>query len=148
MKLCFPVKADNGLESEIFGHFGSAPFFVVFDTDNEETSTINNQDLGHVHGQCNPMKALDGKMMDAIIVGGIGGGAIKGLNNKGIKVYKAGKGDIRENIKLFQAGTLTEMTMAHTCGSHAGGCGHDHGSDHGAAKGPTISNKGPVLKSI
>ncbi len=138
MKLCFPVKTDNGLESIIFGHFGSAPFFVVFDTENKEVFTINNQDLGHVHGQCNPMKALDGKMMDAIIVGGIGGGAIRGLNNKGIKVYKAGQGDIKENIELFQTGTLMEMTMAHTCGGHAGGCGHDHVSDHSSVLKPVI----------
>lgn len=65
MKLCFPVDVDNGLERRIFGHFGSAPFFVVFDTDTEEVSSIDNQDLGHIHGQCNPMKALNGKMMDA-----------------------------------------------------------------------------------
>jgi len=127
MKLCFPVKTDNGLDSNIFGHFGSAPFFVVFNTENEEVSTINNQDLNHIHGQCNPMKALNGKMMDAIIVGGIGGGAITGLNNMGIKVYKAGKGNIHEHIKFFNAGILTEMTMAHTCGGHGDACGHDHG---------------------
>ena len=132
MKLCFPVKTDSGLESGIFGHFGSAPFFVVFDTETKKTFTINNQDLDHIHGQCNPMKALDGKVVDAIIVGGIGAGAIRGLNNKGIKVYKADKGDIRENITLFEAGTLMEMTMAHTCGGHGDACGHGHGPIHGS----------------
>ena len=95
MKICFPVEVDNGLESQVFGHFGSAPFFVVFETQEKTISTINNQDLGHVHGQCNPMKALNGKMMDAIVVGGIGGGAITGLNNMGIKVYKAAKANIK-----------------------------------------------------
>ncbi|MCG8686441.1 MAG: diguanylate cyclase [Desulfobacterales bacterium] len=124
MKLCFPVKSDNGLDSKIFGHFGSAPYFVVVDTQENTSSTINNKDLDHIHGQCNPMKALNGKMVDAVIVGGIGGGAIKGLNNKGIKVYKACQGDIRENIERFSQGNLTEMTMAHTCGGHNGGCGH------------------------
>lgn len=127
MKLCFPVKSDNGLDSEIFGHFGSAPFFVVFDTDNEAISTINNQDLGHIHGQCNPMKALNGRKMDAVIVGGIGGGAITGLNNMGIKVYKAAQGTIRDHIQLFKAASLTEMNMSHTCGGHGNACGHDHG---------------------
>ena len=124
MKICFPVEVDNGLESQVFGHFGSAPFFVVFETQEKTISTINNQDLGHVHGQCNPMKALNGKMMDAIVVGGIGGGAITGLNNMGIKVYKAAKANIKDNIKLFEAGSLMEMTMAHTCGGHLGGCAH------------------------
>ena len=124
MKICFPVELDKGLESQIFGHFGSAPFFVMFDTGDKTTSTINNQDLGHIHGQCNPMKALNGKMVDAIVVGGIGAGAITGLNKMGIKVYKASKGDIQENIRLFEEGTLMEMTLAHTCGGHIGGCAH------------------------
>ena len=62
--------------------------------------------------------------MDAIVVGGIGGGAITGLNNMGIKVYKAAKGDIRENIERFEAGDLMEMTMAHTCSGHTDGCAH------------------------
>ena len=29
MKMCFPVESDQGLESKVFGHFGSAPVFVV-----------------------------------------------------------------------------------------------------------------------
>jgi predicted Fe-Mo cluster-binding NifX family protein len=124
MKICFPVESDKGVESEIFGHFGSAPLFIVFDTGDSTTSIISNQDLGHVHGQCNPMKALNGKMVDAIVVGGIGGGAITGLNNMGIKVYKASAGNITDNIQLFEADDLMEMTMAHTCGGHIGGCAH------------------------
>ena len=45
MKICFPVESDKGLDSEVFGHFGSAPIFVVFDTETKSTDTINNQDL-------------------------------------------------------------------------------------------------------
>jgi predicted Fe-Mo cluster-binding NifX family protein len=124
MKICFPVESDNGMKSEVFGHFGSAPLFVVFDTKDMALSSINNQDLGHIHGQCNPMKALNGQMVDAIVVGGIGGGAITGLNKMGIKVYKASKGNLQDNIQLFEADSLMEMTMAHTCGGHIGGCAH------------------------
>ncbi len=124
MKICFPVDNDNGLASDIFGHFGSAPFFVVYDTQNSAVSVINNRDLGHIHGQCNPMKALNNQQVDAVVVGGIGGGAITGLNNRGIKVYKAAPGTIRENIGQFEKGALMEMTMAHTCGGHIGGCAH------------------------
>ena len=100
---------------------------MVFDTEDASIFTISNQDLGHVHGQCNPMKALDGQVVDVVIVGGIGAGAIRGLNNKGIKVYKAGEGDIETNIRRFGDGGLTEMTMAHTCGGHGDECGHHHG---------------------
>ena len=30
MKICVPVEVNNGLESRPFGHFGSAPMFVVY----------------------------------------------------------------------------------------------------------------------
>lgn len=124
MKICFPVKEDNGLDSVVFGHFGSAPLFVVYDTVEDKLSSIDNQDLGHIHGKCNPLKALNGKPVDSVIVGGIGGGAITKLNNMGIKVYKATNSSIKENLDLFKDNKLTEMTMAHTCGGHIGGCIH------------------------
>ncbi len=31
MKICFPVEQHEGLESQVYGHFGSAPSFVVVD---------------------------------------------------------------------------------------------------------------------
>jgi predicted Fe-Mo cluster-binding NifX family protein len=40
MKICFPVESDKGLDSEVFGHFGSAPTFVVFDTEAKSIDTI------------------------------------------------------------------------------------------------------------
>ncbi len=124
MQICFPVEVDKGLESEVFGHFGSAPFFVVFDTQAKSVHTINNQDLGHVHGMCNPLKALNGKKVDAIVVGGIGAGAINKLNEMGIKVFKALNGSVEENLGFFETSTLTEMTVKQACGGHEGGCDH------------------------
>ncbi len=128
MKICFPVKSDKGLDSEVFGHFGSAPIFVVFDTETKAVDTINNQDLGHVHGKCNPLKALDGNIVDAVIVGGIGGGAMNKLKKAGIKVYKSSETKVQDNITLFENNSLSEFSKEHTCGGHGDGCGHDHGN--------------------
>ncbi len=124
MKLCFPVESDLGIESEVFGHFGSTPNFIVFDTESKSIETINNQDLGHAHGQCNPLAALNGKMVDALVVGGIGAGAVNKLNGMGIKVYRAIKGTVRDNMGAFESNTMSELTIDHACGGHAGGCGH------------------------
>lgn len=123
MKLCFPVKENSGLDSIVFNHFGSSPLFIVFNTDTDETSVINNQDLGHVHGKCNPFKALNGEIVDAIIVGGIGAGAIKKLNSMGIKVYRASEDTIKKNIVMFGSSSLPELSIDDAC-SHHGGCDH------------------------
>jgi len=36
MKVGFPVELDEGMESKVYGHFGSAPAFVVVDTEKKE----------------------------------------------------------------------------------------------------------------
>jgi len=33
MKLCIPISEDRGLDSPICGHFGSAPAFLLVDTE-------------------------------------------------------------------------------------------------------------------
>ncbi|WP_296647974.1 NifB/NifX family molybdenum-iron cluster-binding protein [Romboutsia sp. 13368] len=122
MKICVPVEANNGLESKPFGHFGSAPMFVVCDLESGDLSTINNGDLEHEHGKCQPIKALSGNVVDAVIVGGIGQGAISKLNSMGIKVYKAQGETIKDNLDLYKQNKLQEFPSNHTC-SHDG-CGH------------------------
>ena len=50
---------------------------------------LNNHDEHHVHGACNPLKALAGRAVDAVIVGGIGAGAVRGLRQAGIAVFRS-----------------------------------------------------------
>lgn len=126
MKICFPVKSDNGINSEVYNHFGSAPSFVIVDTETDSTTVINNNDQHHEKGACSPFKALDGQTVDAVIVGGIGAGALNKLAQAGIKVYQPKALSIEENIKMLKAQALPEFTTQHTCSGHGnkGGCAH------------------------
>ena len=126
MKICFPVMENQGLESPVFGHFGSAPGFVVVDMNTNEVTAINNSDLIHQHGACNPVAGLGGHQVDAIVVGGIGGGALHKLNRAGMRVFQAQEGTISENIALFRTNELPEYLPGHTCGGH----GHSQGCSH------------------
>ena len=126
MKVCFPVKDNKGLESEVYGHFGSAPMFIVFNTETKEISPIDNSDLGHIHGMCSPIKALGGEVVDIVIVGGIGSGAVSKLNSMNIKVYKAQAKTVKENIDLLEKSQMEELTVAHACGGHSHGNGCEH----------------------
>ncbi len=58
MKLCFPIQHDRALDSEVFGHFGSAPVFMIVDTNTSTVETIGNADQHHAHGTCSPFRAL------------------------------------------------------------------------------------------
>ena len=66
MKVCVPVSENKGMESVPFGHFGSAPEFVICDLDSNEVKSINNGDLGHEHGKCQPLKALNHTFLNII----------------------------------------------------------------------------------
>lgn len=125
MKVCFAVEQYQGIDSFVYGHFGSAPAFVVVDTTNDAVSRITNGDLGHEHGACNPIMALNGSEVDAVVVGGIGAGALRGLNARGIRVFAAVEQTVKGNLDLIKTNRLPEMTLQQTCAGHgAGGCGH------------------------
>jgi predicted Fe-Mo cluster-binding NifX family protein len=126
MKVCFPVQTNEGMESRVYNHFGSAPMFVVVDLITENISTIINSDQHHEHGSCNPIKALDNNKVDAVVVGGIGGEALSRLNQSGIRVYQSSAPIIRENVDLFLTAQLPEHTLSQCCGGHSEGgiCSH------------------------
>ena len=124
MKVGFAVHSDQGIESKVYDHFGSAPAFIIVDTDGKEVLTVNNQDLHHVHGACNPIMALDGKSVEAMVVGGIGSGAITKLNAMGVKVYAAAAPTIKENLEFLIENRLHKLSPFDACRAHQGGCGH------------------------
>ncbi len=126
MKVCFPVEKADGMESQVYGHFGSAPVFIVVETDNSAVRTISNKDQHHEHGACNPLKALNNEKVDAIVVGGIGMGALTKLNQLGIKVFQAKASTIGENMKMMKSEELPAFTPQQCCSGHSqiGGCSH------------------------
>ena len=73
-QLKIPLITNEGLKSEVNAHFGSAPYFLIYDTEKETSETISNSDEHHIHGMCHPMKALDDKDIGAVVCGGMGAG--------------------------------------------------------------------------
>lgn len=122
MKICFPVKDSADLDSEVHGHFGSAPAFVLFDTLTEALTLIENPDRHHLHGMCNPAAALEGHIVEAVVVGGIGAGALRKLNGAGIRVYQAAGKTVRENLSLLRLKKLAPFLPGHICSGHTGAC--------------------------
>jgi predicted Fe-Mo cluster-binding NifX family protein len=126
LKIAFPTQFDHGLESTVFGHFGSAGYFLVVDDVSGAVETIVNADRDHLHGQCQPLAALGGNKVDAVVVGGIGGGALQKLLSSGIKVYRAVEGTLNQNLELIRTQRLPEFSFKMTCAGHGGhaGCAH------------------------
>jgi predicted Fe-Mo cluster-binding NifX family protein len=125
MKIGFAVmKLDAGKESIVYDHFGSAPAFLIVDTETNQLLALNNRDTHHEHGMCNPISALNGNQVDAMIVGGIGPGALMKLNAMGIKVFRSAAPTVKENLVLLGSKGLQELTMDDSCQAHQGQCAH------------------------
>jgi predicted Fe-Mo cluster-binding NifX family protein len=118
MRICIPVEEDGGLESLPYEHFGSAPRFLLHDTDTSETKTICNHDNNHVHGACSPLKALSGHQIDAVIVGGMGARAVAGLQAMGVRVFRSQDGTAEQNIASYLKNQLEELTPENACTHH------------------------------
>lgn len=122
MRICIPIQEDKGLDSIVYNHFGSAPFFLIYDLEKEEMKVIENEDLHHAHGMCQPLKALGGETVEAILVGGIGAGALMKLNNQGVSAYRVTDGTALQNIERLKRNELAVFSVNNSCNHHD--CGH------------------------
>jgi predicted Fe-Mo cluster-binding NifX family protein len=127
MNICVPVEADNGLKSAVCAHFGSAPAFMIVDTDTGACRAIVNANQHHGHGMCMPLQSLQGEQIDGMVVGGIGMGALNRLNASNIKVYVSEHATVGEVVAAFKAGSLKLMQPGMACAQHGQHGQHGHG---------------------
>ena len=123
----------------IFQHFGHSAQFKVYDVQNGRIVASEIVDTnGSGHGALASL--LSGLNADALICGGIGGGAQMALAAAGIRVFGGVSGDADEAVEALLAGVLDfnpnvrcnhhdhhgadHSCGDHGCGSHCGGhCG-------------------------
>ena len=125
MNICIPVTQDNGIRSPVSLHFGSAPVFMVVDTESGTCRAITNVNFNHAHGMCKPLSQLAGENLDAMVVGGIGMGAFGKLKAANIRVLLSEHATVEETVAAFKAGSLGEVSPATACAHHGGGS-HGH----------------------
>jgi len=121
VNVCIPVIEDQGLESRVNQHFGSAPLFVVVETESGTCHTIPNGNQHHEHGACQPLSALAGESIDSVIVGGIGMGAVEKLRAADIRVFISRLATVKEALAALKDGSLAEATPATACAHHGHG---------------------------
>lgn len=121
MNVCIPISEDRGLASPVCGHFGSAPAFLLVDTDTSAHRVLINTNAHHEHGRCTPIALFSGERIDAFVVGGIGGGALANLLASGAAVYRGSSGPATGVLEALASGGLPLVTKADTCSHHHGG---------------------------
>lgn len=118
MKLA--ITYENG---QVFQHFGHTEQFKVYEI---EDGKILSENVIGTDGQGHGALAglLKTRSIDALICGGIGGGARAALAEAGVKLYPGVSGDADEAAKAFTEGRL-DFDPDAECADH--GHGHEHG---------------------
>ena len=131
------VTYENG---QIFQHFGHTQQFKIYEVEGNSVKDAQVVDtMGSGHGALGGFLREQG--VDALICGGIGGGAQMALAEAGIRLYGGVSGSADEAVQALISGNLTynpDVTCSHhehgdhSCGSHGehscGGHGaHGHG---------------------
>jgi predicted Fe-Mo cluster-binding NifX family protein len=122
MRICIPTEFPQGKESTVYGHFGSAPYFVIYDDEKDELEVLDNSNQHHKHGNCHPIEAIGEKKVDFVVCRGMGAWAIQGLNAAGIKVLVSRTNTVDETIRAYKENTFAEMTLDDSCGHHQHRC--------------------------
>lgn len=124
------VTYENG---QVFQHFGHCASFKIYEVENGaivSSSVVETNGSGH--GALADF--LENLGVNALICGGIGGGARIALEEADIAIYGGVSGDADEAVAELLAGSLN--FNAHACCSHhhhdheCGHHHHDHECDH------------------
>ena len=119
MRICIPTTTKDGKMADVYGHFGSAPYFTIYDTELDAVEIIDNSNQHHDHGMCHPVQAIGRRRIDAVICTGMGARAIQKLNDSGIKVYRATAGTVSDIISKFINAGVEEITVESACSQHS-----------------------------
>lgn len=153
MKVCFPVLSNQGLQSEIYGHFSSAPCFLLVDSESKEIEEVENCDPQNPFQGCNPLAAIREKGVEAIVVDGVPDAVLQVMTNiHGYPFYAAITSNLGESLEQLQKQELQRIEPFYSqnegrCGGDddEDGCGdhhHHHEEEEEAAEGVCVNHGG------
>ena len=127
MRIAATYEKENG---QVFQHFGHTEYFKLYDAqEGQIQSSVVIDTEGSGHGAL--AEVLRRHHVDALICGGIGGGARQALDAAGIAVYGGVSGSADQAVQDFLAEKLNFDPNAR-CNHHDGGhtCGEHHHEQH------------------
>lgn len=124
-KIAIPTAGDM-----VNAHFGRSQAFTIFDIAEGKVTGEELVDAkGFEHQHAGVADLLKSKGVEVVICGGIGPGAITGLENAGLEVLRGASGAVRDVAQAYADGTFvsTNAVCDHSHGDHHH---HDHHHDH------------------
>jgi predicted Fe-Mo cluster-binding NifX family protein len=135
MRTCIPVVDDGGLDSRLSPQFGTAPMFLIVDTDGVAWTSHVVRNVTRPQGTtgCARQDIVADEEIDAVIVAGIGPGALDKLRAAQVRVYHTARSTARAALQGIGTGALAPILGDGTgAGTHPR-CGH--GADSAGGEG-------------
>ena len=113
MRFVVPIEEDKGVDSRLSEHFGRAPFFAVFELD--EDGKISNQKVvlnesEHFGGTGFPPDRILQLKPDAVITFGMGPRALSQFQEAKVAVLRADSNTVNGVISSYVKDELEELT--------------------------------------
>ena len=113
-RMAIPIMEDNGLDSSLSLHFGSAPYFAFIEVEEGQIVSLNVKEnggarLSHKKG-IQAANLLVEEKVDVVLAGSLGEGPFHVLGDNLIQIYYLPKSvEIREAIRLLNQNLLDKM---------------------------------------
>ncbi|WP_406659901.1 NifB/NifX family molybdenum-iron cluster-binding protein [Methanolobus sp. ZRKC3] len=120
MKVSVPSMGSSGLEDTVCQHFGTSPYYTVFDTETEAVVVIENTS-DHKGGVGHPPELISKAGVNVMLCGGLGKKAVQMLQELGIDVFVGASGSVKDTIDAWQSEKLAPATKDTDCSSHSHG---------------------------
>jgi predicted Fe-Mo cluster-binding NifX family protein len=115
MRLCIPTDSNRGLDAAISGHFGSAPYFTLVESDTGSVEVVSNRHAHHAPGTCEAARGLPAHGVGAVVCLGLGRRALDGLRQIGIEVFVTEAGYARAALEAFRSGCVMALSSEEAC---------------------------------
>lgn len=117
MKIAIPVDKKT-LESDVCVSFGRTPYFLVYDTETQESVFIDNSAVASTGGAgIKAAQTIADQKAKALLTPRCGENAADVLKFADIKIFKTASGSVKDNIDNFIDGKLSLLEEIHA-GSH------------------------------
>ncbi len=123
MKILITLEKDGGLESHVCEHFGHCTHFMIAEIKNGKIDNYHNvvNKASHGGGGCQAVTEALQYNIDAVVSGGMGGGAQQKLTAAGVKIFGF-NGTAQEALEQVIQNRLDGIAA---CPGHDGnGCHH------------------------
>jgi predicted Fe-Mo cluster-binding NifX family protein len=113
IKVVIPVTNNRGVDSQLSEHFGRAPFFAVFDFDEDGqilSSRAVPNESEHFGGVGFPPDRILQLNPDAVITYGMGPRALTRFQNAGVAVLRANASLVKDVLSAYAKDRLEELT--------------------------------------